>query len=94
MVVFVPASRFPLGEILATSTVIGCVSEADIRRAVFKHALGESGEFSEEERSKTKRAIENGARLFTAHESSDGVKFLVVTESDRSVTTVLLEHEL
>jgi hypothetical protein len=94
MVVFVPVSRFPLGEILLTSTVVGLVSEKDIQKAIFKHALGESGDFSEEARVESKMAIETGARVTSKHESADGIKFLIVTEPDRSATTVFLPEDL
>ena len=39
------------------------------------------------------RALRGGGRLFSAYRSSQDIKFWIITECDRSVTTVLLPKD-
>jgi hypothetical protein len=54
---------------------------------------GDWGELDEEDLAANERALIDGSRLFSIYYSSSYVKFYVITEWDRSVTTVLLPHE-
>jgi hypothetical protein len=58
-----------------------------------RHLDGEWGDISEEDREANNSALENGGRLLSAYRIGNGVKLWVITEADRSVTTVLLPDE-
>jgi hypothetical protein len=62
---------------------------AGIRR----HARRDWGEIDSEDWNANDRALLHGGRLFSAYHSARGVRFWVITEADRSVTTVLLPEE-
>jgi hypothetical protein len=58
-----------------------------------RHLDGDWGEVSEEDREANNSALRNGGRLLSAYRIGNGVKLWVITEADRSVTTVLLPDE-
>ena len=64
-----------------------------IRSALRRHATGDWGELNTEDRLANENALLRGHRLFSAYHSAAGVKFYVITEWDRSVTTVLLPED-
>jgi hypothetical protein len=39
------------------------------------------------------RAVREGTRVFSAYELRDGTRIWIITEADRSVTTILLPEE-
>lgn len=54
---------------------------------------GDFGEVSEEDKALNEEAIEIGDRILSAYFDRDGVKYWIITEADRSATTVLLPSE-
>lgn len=49
--------------------------------------------FSEEDAQANNVALGTGGRLFSSYRDSDGTKIWIITEADRSVTTILLPEE-
>jgi hypothetical protein len=45
------------------------------------------------ELSRTVRAVREGRRVFSAYELRDGTRIWIITEADRTVTTILLPEE-
>jgi hypothetical protein len=60
--------------------------------AIQRHIQGDWGEMCPEDKRENERALKNGTRLMSAYEI-DGVKVWVITEADRSVTTVLFPED-
>ena len=84
-------AKFPLGEIVATLRAVQEVAPDDVLRALERHAQGDWGECHPEDAEANSRALSQGeGRIFSAFDSRQGVRFWVITEADRSVTTVLL----
>ncbi len=69
------------------------VSTDDISAALARHSMGDWGELCQEDIDENNRALEQGSRLLSAYTSASKVKFWIITEWDRSVTTVLLPSE-
>ncbi len=63
---------------------------ADLLR---RHANGDWGDLSPDDRRANKQALENGDRVFSVYNLLSGVKLWVITEADRSSTTILLPEE-
>jgi hypothetical protein len=57
-----------------------------------KHMSGDWSEMDEEDQQSNRDAITNGSRIFSAY-TIQGTKFWVITEADRSSTTILLPSE-
>ena len=57
-----------------------------------KHMSGDWAEMAEEDQQSNREAITEGSRIFSAY-TIEGTKFWVITEADRSSTTILLPSE-
>ena len=86
-------SQFPLGRVVATLGVFDVLTPLDIKRGIFFHSQRDWGEVSEEDKAANDRAVENEERILSAYDAENGTRFLVITEADRSATTVLLPEE-
>jgi hypothetical protein len=86
-------ASFPLGRLLATPGALREVPEPEIRVALHRHARGDWGEVGEEDRIANDVAVTDGERVLSAYVTDGGVRFWVITEADRSATTVLLPEE-
>ena len=86
--------KFHPGRIVFTAGAIDSLSEDDIFDGLSRHFSGDWGELCGEGRAENERSLREGHRLFSAYRSKEGkVRFWVITEHDRSATTVLLPME-
>ncbi|MCP5528020.1 MAG: hypothetical protein H7A47_14605 [Verrucomicrobiales bacterium] len=83
--------RFPLGRIVATPNALAEVPDHDITRALHRHVRGDWGELDAPDRQENERSLLDGCRLLSAYRASNGIKFWIITEADRSVTVLLPE---
>ena len=83
----------PLGQIVATPTALGALTQPDIVEALRRHASGDWGEVDAHDQAANDEALKDGTRLLSAYRSASGTTFWVITEADRSVTTVLLPDD-
>ena len=83
----------PLGQTVATPAALGVLSRTDIVTALRRHAAGDWGEVDSEDRAANDDALTTGERLLSVYRSANETTFWVVTEADRSVTTVLLPED-
>lgn len=84
---------FQLGRLLITARANSDLEAAEVREALRRHQLGDWGELCEEDRAENDASVIEGRRLFSAYTARDGTKFWVITEADRSSTTVLLPDD-
>lgn len=84
-----------LGVTVATPGALEALKEADESPWEFfnRHATGDWGEISPEDREENELSLKEGLRVLSAYTLSTGVKLWVITEADRSVTTILLPEE-
>lgn len=86
-------AKFPLGRVVATPNALEKVPRREIIAALSRHAHGDWGIMPEEDKQTNERALIGGDRIFSAYRSSGDVKFWIITEWDRSATTVLLPED-
>jgi hypothetical protein len=84
--------RFPLGQVMMTRNAMQTLRLDEVGTALANHARGDWGDVCPEDRAENERALANGGRLFSVYHGS-GVKFWIITEHDRSATTVLLPDD-
>ncbi len=86
---------FPLGRTVATPGVLGALALAGVmpQALLDRHARGDWGELDEEDRRANGQALSTGGRLLSAYALPDGVRVWVITEADRSATTLLLPED-
>lgn len=89
------ATRFPLGQTLITPGAQEAIREAGQLPLEFllKHQAGDWGEVCEEDRRENELSLKEGFRLLSAYRTREGEKLWVITEWDRSATTILLPEE-
>jgi hypothetical protein len=86
-------ARFRLGRLVSTPGALKHVSHGEMLRAVARHTTGDWGTVCSEDAEANEAAVHERARLLSAYTTEDGVRFWIITEADRSVTTVLLPEE-
>lgn len=88
---------FPLGRIVSTPGVLGLFEEMEnpslTRGLLRRHASGDWGDLSDDDKEANTLALEEGTRLFSSYALRDGRKVWIITEADRSATTFLLPSE-
>jgi hypothetical protein len=90
-------SLFPLGQILATPGA--CELGVNFFPYLLRHQHGDWGDLGEEDKAENNFSVQNGVtkqsfvRILSAYHTPDGAKFWIITEADRSATTVLLPSE-
>lgn len=86
---------FPLGQVVATPAALEAlgslgVSPIDLIR---RHVSGDWSDMDKEDQRSNRQAIQNGLRIFSAYNLSGNVRIWIITEADRSSTTILLPSE-
>jgi hypothetical protein len=84
-------ARFPLGQVVTSNASLSLAKE-EILAALARHASGDWGELCPEDAIANDTALQQGGRLFFAY-GQGGSRFWIITEADRSVTTVLLPED-
>jgi len=94
-VVGVIPARFSLGRLVATPGALEAMQEADELPTAFigRHIKGDWGEVCAEDAEENELSLKEGFRVLSAYRTSKGKRLWVITEADRSVTTILLPEE-
>jgi len=87
------APKFSLGQTVATPNAFAKIPNDEIQNALSRHIRGDWGTLDAEDLQSNERSLSFGGRLFSSYLSSQNVKFWIITECDRSVTTVLLPED-
>jgi hypothetical protein len=85
--------KVTLGRIVATPGALATLQPEDIQEALRRHSLGDWGDVCEEDDILNDEALARGSRILSAYHTASKVKFWVITEWNRSLTTVLLPSE-
>lgn len=86
---------FELGQVGATPGANAAMMEAgqDPLDLIQRHVTGDWAELDEEDRAENRFSITRNLRILSAYTLSTGVKVWIITEADRSATTILLPSE-
>lgn len=85
--------RFELGRTVITPRALQCLDSADVQSGIARHIAGDWGECSPTDWQENDFALSRQLRLFSVYRDRHGTTFWVITEADRSVTTVLLPDD-
>ena len=90
-----PQPRFALGLILGTPGAIEALAEAeqDPAELLLRHVTGDWGQLDDEDKQQNELSVEHGYRILSAYELENAIRIWVITEADRSATTILLPSE-
>lgn len=86
---------FSLGQVVATPGALEALNDAgqDPGEFIRRHVTGDWGNLDEHDHRENELAVKHGNRLLSAYETNKKVRIWVITEWDRSVTTILLPEE-
>ena len=92
--------KFDLGQLVMTTGIETIINESDVgtvgelAQCVINHSQGDWGNLCEEDKLLNDSAVVDGGRILSAYEIGENkVKIWIITEADRSYTTILLPEE-
>jgi hypothetical protein len=91
-IIMIDRARFPLGEVVITANAHHRLDPAAVREGLKRHASGDWGNLDPEDMRLNEDALKHGDRLLSAYGEGEA-RFWIITESDRSVTTVLMPED-
>jgi hypothetical protein len=86
----VPIAKFRLGRIMTTPDALNSLTPSDILRGIQRHQAGDWGDVDGHDRQANECALIDGGRLWSVYHTPGGIKFWLITEADRSASTILL----
>ena len=91
-IVAVKAPKFPLGQIVITANANTQLDSQAVSEGLSRHASGDWGEVCEADREENELSLREGYRLLSVY-GTGAKRFWIITEADRSVTTVLMPED-
>lgn len=86
-------SYVPLGRVVITSNAQDILSGADINTGLSRHQSGDWGKVSKADWQANDNALKSGERILSSYTDASGKTFWIITEADRSHTTVLMPDD-
>lgn len=83
----------PLGHVVATPRALAILPPQDVAAALRRHRVGDWGDVDPEDWMTNDQAYACGFRILSVFRSHNDVRFWIITEADRSATTVLLPDD-
>jgi len=87
--------KFPLGRIVATPGALAALQAAGQQPHEFlvRHVQGDWGNVPDEDRQENELSLREGFRILSAYHTRLGEQLWIISEADRSATTILLPSE-
>lgn len=91
----VPSPAFSLGRLIATAGVHALVQEGRINPSFYlnRHLSGDWGDLCDDDRRSNDYALENGQQILSSYKVAPDLTLWIITEWDRSATTLLFPEE-
>lgn len=83
---------FEIGIIVGTPAVLAALTDKEVTDILTRHAKGDWGEVSEEDKKENDFSVKNGYRICSLY-TVRGMKVNVITEADRSATTITFPNK-
>lgn len=86
---------FSFGQIVATPGALALLQRADKSLLEFlsRHFRGDWGDLCEDDKTENELSLKQGFRLMSSYPITETEKLWIITEADRSVTTLLLPED-
>ena len=87
-------AKFPLGQVCFTRGVLDQLADSDaVLAGLARHASGDWGDVNADDWRENDFSVARRLRILSAYVAENGTRFWVITEADRSATTVMLPDE-
>jgi hypothetical protein len=93
MTMIITVGPFLAGQVVITPGAKTLVSQQEALDALARHLTGDWGELDEHDWKQNDAALAYGFRLLSRYITSGGTVFWILTEHDRSKTTIFLPNE-
>jgi hypothetical protein len=89
------SAKFALGQLVATPGALAALeaTQQDPLSFVQRHVQGDWGDLDAHDIAENEFSLTHGLRLLSAYTLTDNTRIWIITEADRSVTTILLPEE-
>jgi hypothetical protein len=86
---------FELGNVVATPGALGALDESQqgAQEFLHRHLSGDWGDLCDADKDENEFSMTRKLRILSAYHTRQGVKLWIITEADRSATTILLPEE-
>ena len=86
---------FPAGQVVATPGALTLLEQANKTAFEFlsRHLRGDWGDLCDDDRVENELSLKEGFRLMSSYVVTNNEKLWIITEADRSTTTLLLPNE-
>jgi hypothetical protein len=87
--------KFQLGQMVATPGALEALArnEQYAKPFLYRHSQGDWGDIDDHDKTENDWSLENDARILSAYHLKDNTKIWIISENDRSATTILLPNE-
>ncbi len=85
--------KFALGRVVITAHADSVLNPQEVQSALVRHAIGDWGDVCQEDRLAKERGLKEKDRLFSVYHAANSREFWIITEWDRSVTTIQLPDD-
>lgn len=92
VVITIARPKFPLGRIVITANAQAILNPEDVQEGLSRHAAGDWGEVCPQDAAENELSLKEGFRLLSVYGPAER-RFWIITEADRSVTTVLMPDD-
>ena len=86
-------AKFPLGTVVATPNALSQIPLAEITAFLRRHVSGDWGDLCAEDWQHNETALVEGTRLLSSYKAQNGLTVWIISEADRSVTTILMPED-
>ncbi len=86
-------AKFGLGQTLITPGAQSTLHPEDVLNAIGRHVRGDWGDCCKQDAAENDLSLKEGFRILSVFHDRNNTKFWIITEADRSATTVLLPED-
>jgi hypothetical protein len=85
--------KFNTGQLVITPAALETLTTDDILTALGRHIQADWGDVTPANRDENNFSLREGFRILSVYHSANGEKFWIITEADRTATTLLLPSD-
>lgn len=89
----IPMGLFQLGNLVASARAMRELTHAEMIAGLRRHQSADWGDLTEPELAENNTAMVEGSRILSLYHTRNGTQFWIMTEADRSETTVFLPED-
>lgn len=86
------STLFRLGHVVTTANALSVLTPEEMSQGLARHAKGDWGKVCQDSVEQNDQALQDGSRILSAY-GEGRRRFWIITEADRSATTILMPED-